>query len=401
MTDTAVLDGGAPAPAETAGAPIEVTPASHTHPLGSQIPDREPVEQEAKPADKPSESIRDAVRKASDTLKAEPKEGEKPVEKAKPAEPKAEAKPVEKQTEAEKPQQPRAEGGRFASPQPAKADPPAPDSPHREPPARFHAEARAAWETAPEPVRAETHRAIRELEQGIQRYKADAEEYEQIREYRDMAKQYNTTVKNALDNYVGLEKLLHQNPIAGLEKVLSNLNLKTGDGRALTLRDVAAHVLGQKPDELAARQDSTIQELRSKLETLEQKLGGVSKNIEQQTLYSVQSEVDAFRAEKGRERFDELEADITFFLKSGKVPAHLPLKDRLSEAYTLAERLNPAAANAATPPARQAAEPAQLNPAGSKSIAGAPATGSDPDAATKRPSSSIKEALKRASARAS
>jgi hypothetical protein len=41
---------------------------------------------------------------------------------------------------------------------------------HAEPPARFSADAKAAWATAPEAVRAETHRALKELSDGLSQY---------------------------------------------------------------------------------------------------------------------------------------------------------------------------------------------------------------------------------------
>lgn len=402
MTEAAVNDGGAPAPAET-GAAIDVEQATHSNPLPSQVP---PKADEGTEAPKPVKTTSEAIRAASEALKAKdaakPKEPAKEPEKAKDA---PAAKPEAK--EAEKPAQPR-ENGKFVSPNPpqqqeqVQAPAPVQQSAHAEAPTRFSPESKAAWAQAPEAVRAEAHRAIRELEQGIQKYKADSDEYAELREFRDMAKQHNTSIKTALTNYVGLEKLLTQSPIAGLEKVLQNLNLRTSDGRALTLRDVAAHVLGQKPEEVSARQASTIQELRGQVSRLEQMVGSVTQTIQQQGQRSIASDLDSFMADPKHTRFEELSADIEFFLKSDKVPQNLAPRERLSEAYKLAERLNPAPQASVSPQPVIPAQPAPLNPAGLKSISGNPSAGSDPEITKKTgPIPSIKDALKRASQKAS
>ncbi len=124
-------------------------------------------------------------------------------------------------------------------------------------------------------------------------------------------------------------------------------------------------------------------------------LGGL-RGSTQQRVQTVQQQIDDFA--KTHPRVAELEADMAFFLKSGRA------KD-LSEAYDLAERLNPApkpsAAHTGNQPAlaqTQAPAPAPVNPAGQKSISGAPTTGSNP-VGMKGPTPSIREALKNAKAR--
>jgi hypothetical protein len=382
MTD-AIADGGAPAPAEVTGAPIEANPASPPQALGSQVP-----------ADPKPATLDDAIERSVAKMEAKQRD---PKDAPKAPEPKVEAKPTDKAPEAKveaKPEQPRGEGGKFAPSEPKvepkveapKADP---NSPHREPPARFSNDAKAAWETAPEPVKAEVHRAIRELEQGYEKHKADSAAYNEIREFADMAKQHNTTVKAALTNYVGIEQLLARDPIAGLERVIANMNWKAPDGRQLTLHDLAAHILNQSPDEQSARQNSTIQQLNSKIAQLEQMVGGVTQTIQSQQERQTLDQVATFAAQ--HPRFDELTPDIEFFLRSGRT-------NDLSEAYQLAERLNPAPA-ASAPASPASVSPAPLNPAGQKSITGAPSAGSNPAPKKAGPPPSLDEAIDRAFAR--
>jgi len=372
VTDGAMVPAGEVAIADAPAAPRE---------LGSQV---------VAPAEKERPSLDTAIDRAFDKVTKPEKAEVKPETKADKAEPPKEAQ--------------RAPDGKFAAkdqPEPkveapkveAKPAPPtAPDSPHREAPSRFSPDAKTAWEAAPEPVKAEVHRAIRELEQGYQKNKADAEAYSELREYADLAKQHNTTIKNALQNYVGIERRLQQDPIGGLEQIVSNLGLKAPDGRPLTLQDIAAHVLNQSPDEQSARQSATIQNLNAKIAQLEQMVGGVTQTIQQQQEQATQAEVAAFA--KDHPRLNELSEDIAFFLHSGKVPAHLAPRERLSEAYQLAERLNPAPAASAPAPVAAITPPAPLNPAGQKSISGAPSAGSNP--ARKGPAPSLDEALDKA-----
>ena len=53
----------------------------------------------------------------------------------------------------------------------AEEDKPAGDTPFAEPPSRFSPDAKAAWKDAPAPVQAEIHRAVAELEKGIEKYR--------------------------------------------------------------------------------------------------------------------------------------------------------------------------------------------------------------------------------------
>lgn len=362
MTD-AVLDGGAPAPADTSVA-LRDDVINADNPIDTRLPAKEPEKPVEQPKKAPSAS--EAVKQAIEKVRAEDQQkddGKKPPEPVKP-----ETAPETRQ---------RGDDGKFAAKQPVEQpQEPQVNTAHREAPARFSSDAKAAWETAPEPVKAEVHRAIRELESGLTKYKADAEEYEQLREYRELAKQHGTTIKAGLDNYLGIEQMLAKNPIAGLEKIMQNLNIRTQDGRMLTLRDVAAHVLNQPHDQVASQQASVIQELRAEISGLKQQLGGVSQSIEQQQQAAVINEITAFSSKPEHSRFEELQSDIERFLKSPElVPMNLSPQERLSEAYRLADRLNPAAASLSPPQPLNPATPAPLNPAGKKSIGGAPSTG--------------------------
>lgn len=238
-----------------------------------------------------------------------------------------------------------------------------------EAPSRFSEQAKQAFKEAPEPVRAEIHRAITELEGGIEKYK---KVYEPFKGWDDALKQTGQTPDEVFQHYVGMENLLAKDPIAGMSKIAENLGT--------TLQDIASHVLNQPLQQQTIQQDKTIRELRDELASLKQELGGVSSTIKQQNEAKIFSEIEAFAAENPR--FDELSQDIAFFIESGRT-------SDINEAYKLAERLNPAPSPVAPERDRKA-----QTLKGQKSIAGAPTAGSNPT--NRKPASTANEALSRA-----
>lgn len=323
-------------------------------------------------------------------------DGDKP-ESAEPKEPaKAEAKP-EAKPEGKAEDRARGEDGKFVAKDTAEqATKPAekadngqkadakPGEPEKtattfsEPPKRFSPDAKAEWAKAPEPVRAEITRAVSELEKGLSEYQ---QRWEPIKHFDEMARQHGTTIDKAMANYVGIEQKLAADPIAGLSQICDNLGF--------SLRDVASHILGQTPDQAASATDAANRQLRQEIAQLKQELSGVSTTIKSQTEQATLKQIEAFSADKPR--FEELADDIAFFLQNGRA-------NDLQEAYSLAERLNPAPQAPAPAPAAEAAtaEPAQPRK-GNLSLSGAPSTGSNP--ATRKPPSTARAALDDAFAR--
>ena len=248
-------------------------------------------------------------------------------------------------------------------------------------PPRFSADAKAAWKDAPEPVRAEITRAVKELEGGIEQYR---QAYEPFREFHKELQQKGQSFREVLAHYTGIEDLLARDPVQGLNRICENMGT--------SLRTVAAHVLGQTPDQAAQQNDATIRELRQEIAGLKKQVGGFSENMETQQRSAAEKEISAFAAQPGHERFDELADDIVFLVETGRA-------SDLSQAYELAARLNPA-----PQPASPALTMGQQDPKadleaqtrkGSLSVAGSPATGSNPGT-VKKPAKTAAEAVDRA-----
>jgi len=127
-------------------------------------------------------------------------------------------------------------------PEEAKALTEKPAATASEPPARFSADAKAAWATVPDSVKGETNRALRELSDGLSQYQ---QVFEPLKPFYQLARQHDTTVHETLERYVNLDfALLSQKPeerLGAIEKVL--------DYAGITPKEYAASIMGQKPDE--------------------------------------------------------------------------------------------------------------------------------------------------------
>ena len=213
------------------------------------------------------------------------------------------------------------------------------------------------------------------MEQGIIKYRQDATAYQAIQPYENLAKQYGMNLQGVLSDYAGMSQMMATDPV----KVFDTLAQRHG----FTLQEVAAHVLQQDLDEYAtqtAEQIKTLQRENAELKRQTQDYTGRQ-----------QQEIQGFVAEFAvkNPRYEELEQTIAGVLRSGLVSAQDP-RQRLQEAYTIAERLKPG-------PQQQAPQ----NPAlavqtrkGQLSVTGAPGSGSDP--ARRKPPASAGEAVERA-----
>ncbi len=305
--------------------------------------------QQEEPATEERERNPDGTFKAKESSEAEP---ETPKETPQ----KAEEKPVEATKEEKEPETPKPVETRFSD---------APD--------RFSPDAKTAWAEAPEAVRAEIHRAVKEMETGLDQYKQDFEPY---REFAGKLKEQGQDFKTVLDKYTGIEKVLADDPLRGLDAICGNIGT--------SLREVAAHVMGQTPDQQATNQDKLIRDMSQQIETMRSELGNMNQTFEGQQEQQVQKEIDDFAADKPN--FTAMQGDISMFLETGRAST-------LQEAYDQALLLNPELAPQPEPAKAEPDRKAQTLK-GQKSINGAPTGGSNPS--TRTTPSTAREAIDRA-----
>lgn len=268
---------------------------------------------------------------------------------------------------------PRDEMGRFAPTREQQAQAQAPQAAPVEankfaPPERFSPDAKAAWDKAPEPIKAEVNRAINEMTAGIEKYR---QAYEPYKAFDEQLRANGQRFDEVIAHYTGIEQLLAQDPVQGLDRICRNMGF--------TLEDVARQIMGEPQEERASRDAQTIRALEQKLASLEQGVNGITQAEQQRRFETAMQQVTSFAAT--HPRVDELANDIKFFLETGRATD-------LEQAYAMAERLNPAPAQPA--PVQQQA-PAAQNRRGVASVAGAPTSGSNPG--QRRTSGSVRSAL--------
>jgi hypothetical protein len=365
----------APPPADVNEILVPPNPISDEPPQADQKP-----EVKEKQPEKPL-SARDALKAAAEKIDKQ-ETGAK--DKA------AEEKPTDKA---------RDETGKFKSAEPAKepgkdaekveAKPLDKTVPHNEAPSRFSPEAKAKWAEADETVRAETHRAIKELEQGHAKYKQDATDYEPFREFHKLAREKNVDPVAALRQYVGIDQLLASDFKAGIERICAN--------KGISLKEFATQVLNQPADKAeqessayVRRLEAQIAEQGKQLAAVAQKVNGVDTHISEQQNKAFEAEVETFAADKPL--FNELSEVIVSHIANNGLSLQDAYDKALSDAQAMAQRLGfiPQAQAATIPDADLEAQTLR----GQKSIAGAPSAGSAP--ATHKPSPNIKAALLRA-----
>lgn len=259
-------------------------------------------------------------------------------------------------------------------------------------PERFSPDAKAVWDTAPEPVKAEVHRMHRELEAGIEKHRAGAAKFETVKDFDELATKNGTNLRTALTKYVNTEALLRENPLKGLDAICGNMGT--------TLREVAAIVMGQTPDQHASQSDATIRELKATVARLEQQVGGVTQTFQQQGQRQLHDHIAEWS--KDKDFFEILAPHIAEAMAGGAASLDDAYQGSLAKFPELAALVKPGkpastdTTLAASAAAAEALKDQTLK--GGKSIAGARnGSGSDPVDVTR--STSIRESLKRAAAR--
>lgn len=252
------------------------------------------------------------------------------------------------------------------------------NAPHAEAPARFSADAKAAWATVPDAVKGEVHRAFREMETGLGQYQ---QVFEPLKPYFQAAREMGVTVHDALENYVSIDRqLVSKNPQERLGAIAHLLGYA-----GTSPREYAALVMGQKPDESQAQSAAEIRQLKGELAEMRKLLGGVHASMQQSREDKFDTMVTEFT--KTHSRMNEPD-----FFKTVVRLINTRMADDLQSAHDMAERLNPAPVVVA--PQTEVPKPSDQTRKGKLSIAGPPVSGSDP--VKRKPAATAKESVNRA-----
>lgn len=344
-------------------------------------------EEEAKDADKVKDQGDNAAKDAKAKVdEAERAEGDKKPDTDKPkTEDSAKAEP-EKAKEEPAQRAEKSEADKPAAGQEADKPRQSEGSKRADPPARFLPKAKEAWVNVPHSVRDDVYRMEQEHETEVASLRKATERYEGIRQFDEIAQKNGRELKDSLAKVVQVEQALARNPVVGIEMILREIGPRRQDGSPLSLYEIAQVIAKQSPEQYRSAingaygqqrsqqqqqaQSSEVQQLRAELKSM-------------QAQQAAKEILEPFKA--SHPRYTELEGDIAFFLKSGKIPTSLSPVERLEAAYDMAARINPDGSRSTSkalqetdaPAAVKAAAP--VDDAGSKSVRGSPTGGEDPD----------------------
>ena len=327
-------------------------------------------------------SNRDAIAKAFDeqdkaaaeeAKKVEPEvKAKEPVKEAK-VEPKPEDEEPKPDAEKQKAEGRAADGQREEAGEEGERRPrPSEGKNFPEPPSRLLPKEKEAWANVPNVVKGAIDRITREHEAEVTQYRESHENWQKLAPYSEMAAKHNTTVDEALKRYTSLDWELHNNPIEGIRRVLTEVvKISPEEYARHVLNNPQAHqapAAPRQPDPVVNETRSEVAQLRAQIEEMRQE-------------QVAQTVITPFKSD--HPRYDELQGDIVFFLESGKIPQSLSPYERLEAAYDMAERINPRSTVQSQPSAFTAPEPpTDPEPAvdlrGAKSIRGTPSAGFDP-----------------------
>lgn len=256
------------------------------------------------------------------------------------------------------PNRSRDEQGRFtSSPEGEKGEPqedsqsqPELESPPLEatptpgaPPPSWSVKSKATWEQLPEHVRADILKRESEVNNGF----AVLRDYRDLKPYAEMAKQHGTTIKEALDNYVGIENLLRRDMGAGLRQICQNFGLDQQQTASLFsqlaggAQPAANQTAVQGDDQLAALLQPFLTPLTQELATLRQQVSEretAHRTAEERTLMQA---IDAFAANPANRYYPELQDTMVRMFETGFIPLTGNHTADLKAAYDAAANLVP------------------------------------------------------------
>lgn len=373
------------ATAEPANLSTTLDTETHTGPSGAGAPNKLPEEgslrdaiaaavkedatKEDAKADAKSKDGDEGADKAKDE-KAPEKGAEKPEGDDKPADTGEDKKGAERAADGKLAAKDKPEGD-VAQKEEPKAEA-KPENGHIAPPAKLLPDAKEKWTNVPRPVQRDVANLVREHEAEVTRYREAAERYEPLRRYDEAVRQSGRAgIHETLQEVAELETMMERNPLAALNQILLRAGPRKPDGQPVSLFELASAIVKSGQDnyqKMVATPVPQSQERPQSNPEVEQLKQQIADMQAQQLAATV---IEPFK--RDHPRYVELEQDIAFFLKSGKIPTSLSPLERLEAAYDMAARINPASHDAAEPQADpEPARRADNDFSGSKSIKSAP-----------------------------
>lgn len=308
----------------------------------AEIPDAP----EQEPAPEPEKLTREeTIAKAFDKVEGD-KPAEDEVKAEKPAKEVKETKDVAEPELKEAPAKPVKAAAEKPADEQGKAVKPASEAAqYVAPPARFLPEAVTKWENTPNNVKAEVHRVIAEVENELTEHRQFREE---LREYEELAKQHNVSVKDTMQRYVAADRQLNENFGAGVASLFQMYGKNPVQGineilqaQGVTPHQYAEYILKQpqqaqqQPMQQQPQSNAEIEAIRRELDAFKQEQANAQRQAQ---IASVTPVIHNFAQQ--HPDYALLEGKIANILKSGIIEQNygngLTLEAKLAEAYRMA-----------------------------------------------------------------
>lgn len=277
-------------------------------------------------------------------------EVDKPKLEEAPKEDKAEAVKEEPNPDAKTDQQPKPDADKEkGDPAPAKeavaegkpaADDKEGGAKFHEPPKTFLPDSKDVWRNVPRSVRRDIDTMVATHEAERTQFQEVAQRYDRLRDFDELAQSNGRDLRESLERVNHVENLMARNPIAGLNAILMEIGPRKEDGQAVSLYEVAQHIVEQGPQGYQQMMAQARQAEQPRQPQADPQVEALKSELAEMKIQQLATSViEPFKAK--HPRYDELTDDIAFFLQSGKVPATLSHTERLAAAYDMAERINP------------------------------------------------------------
>lgn len=246
----------------------------------------------------------------------------------------------------------------------------------------------AEWSKLSEAMKEEIVKRSEAFDRGYNDLKAKADRLDELKEFEDLSEQYyKQPLSKTLRGYADLDRLLHSDPLAALERLANGIPKLDAQGQEIgkwTLKELSQYIVDQ--DQETFHNENA--DLQRRLDAAERRIAEFEKGLQQreteraerersQRTETLQAQIADFA--KSKPRFDELWQAIEIELHNPKFEEALradPMA-RLAKAYEKAERLNPAPSLSPPAPDLPATDPAAQTRKGTASVSGAP-SGSTP-----------------------
>ena len=248
---------------------------------------------------------------------------------------KSEAKPVAAKPQEAAPQEPP----KSPSAPPAAAKVEATAAPPVGPPPGWSIKSKSEWDKLPEHIRADMVKRETEVSQGFAQYSGMKE----LQPYVEMARQGGTTLKAALDNYVGIERLLRQDPFRAITQIANNIGIRPEQlvtGLSLHLgvqsnghaQPQEGQPTGLPPEVL----QQYFNPLHQEVSQLKQLLSNQQQEAEARAASALNSTLSRFQADPSHRYYENVRAKMAQLIKAEVVPATGDDMADLKAAYELA-----------------------------------------------------------------